>query len=563
MARKTALPHFSRVSFFRCRDQELVHALAATIRESVGGKSGVKISAAHLAIVTWSDLAIDVPNGGFTQYFFNHREVDGISALCKLLTSLKLPKIVTLLREAVAIYKKYKRCFNVENPFDGLFGSIKEFEKLDRRFFNVGIMKAHSAMDGWIRGHIDELAIGDDGAAIDPGFTGTVEIQRPDGSVAELLEVKKGKPNGAYKEFFDDGSVRDAKFYKAGKESGDYWPSGEVKKKESRSGGQKVIEFFYPSGKLQKRMVLDKKGMHVEPIRLYHENGQLAEELTKREDKKRGPWLKFFEDGSPRLQAQYKGDEERIIHNAWDEQRVQVVKDGKGVFNDDSPSIDWEYDVFFENGWPKVIEVEGGIEHGKTTTYRDGVVWGIASFVRGKLHGESITYWDNGKVRMVQKFDRGKQAGEPQEFPRVDQPKPVVLLFVEANEQLYSAWRHIAVDEYPKAENADEIQAGLRPPQFLLDVYERNLAGKIKDDYEDWSTFNDGITYFLSVNANGEVEEVRANGSSVYSGGDWETYKPLLKQLRFSPGRIRGRAVECGVIVRVEHTFAEGAKVKQ
>lgn len=44
----------------------------------------------------------------------------------------------------------------------------------------------------------------------------------------------------------------------------------------------------------------------------------------------------------------------------------------------------------------------------------------------------------------------------------------------------------------------------------------------------------------------------------VCSVGEWETYVPLLKQLRFTPGKIRGRAVECRVVARVDHTFLEG-----
>ena len=89
---------------------------------------------------------------------------------------------------------------------------------------------------------------------------------------------------------------------------------------------------------------------------------------------------------------------------------------------------------------------------------------------------------------------------------------------------------------------------------------DRTYAKQLKSDYEDWSTFNDGIAYFLTVNEAGDVTAASANGSRIYSGGDWETYPPLLRRLRFSPGRIRGRAVACRVLARVDHTFVEAPR---
>ena len=131
------------------------------------------------------------------------------------------------------------------------------------------------------------------------------------------------------------------------------------------------------------------------------------------------------------------------------------------------------------------------------------------------------------------------------------------VLSVEANEELYTAWRHISVDEYPCPLNLKEIQKQLKVPQFLREVHERNLAGTLQEDYEDCNTFDDGIAYFLTVDESGEVTAATANGSGVYSGGVWDTYPPLLRKLHFAPGRIRGRATKCRVLAQVDHTFIE------
>jgi hypothetical protein len=135
--------------------------------------------------------------------------------------------------------------------------------------------------------------------------------------------------------------------------------------------------------------------------------------------------------------------------------------------------------------------------------------------VEGKPDGESTTYWDNGRIRSVTKVGKGK-AGKSQTFPKFDNPVPTVMLSVEANEELYTAWRHIPVDEYPRPLNLKEIQKQLKVPQFLREVHERNLAGTLQDDYEDCNTFDDGIAYFLTVDESGEVTAATANGSGVW-----------------------------------------------
>ena len=65
----------------------------------------------------------------------------------------------------------------------------------------------------------------------------------------------------------------------------------------------------------------------------------------------------------------------------------------------------------------------------------------------------------------------------------------------------------------------------------------------------------------LTVNEAGEVTKTSANGSGIYSGGSWEIYPPLLRQLRFTPGRIRGRAIECQALAWVNHTFVDAGRL--
>jgi Domain of unknown function (DUF4375) len=199
MAKQQKLPRLSRVEFFRFREDELASSLASAIADHVDRFPGAELTDHHAAISAWSAAAINVPNGGFTQFFYNHRGDHGVRELAALLDALDLSKAASILRDAAAVYHQHRPKFKVSSPWDGLFGSIEAFDKLDRSFMNV-MLRCSRALDSWIRDHTAELATDESGAPIDAMFTGTVEIRHPNGQIKESLDVKKGKPHGAYRE---------------------------------------------------------------------------------------------------------------------------------------------------------------------------------------------------------------------------------------------------------------------------------------------------------------------------------------------------------------------------
>ena len=560
MPKQNTLPRLHRLEFFYNRNDGLVCAICEAIAVYVELNPDAQLTPYHAAITAWGSAAINLPNGGFTQFFYNQRGDKGVLELAALLDTLDLSKAATILRDATTIYHQHRAAFITSNPWDGLFGSMRDLEQLDRPFIRY-MLRCSRAINSWIIDHIEQLVVDESNKPIDPKFTGTVERYYANGQVKELMEVKNGKPHGVHRTFFEDGNIHESVYYKLGKVSGDFWPDGQVKRSESKQGEYRIIQWFYPSGALQKRFVMAKSGYAAEPIRRYHENGQLAEEVNTVQGNKIGPWLKFFDDGSPELQAEYAEGEILIVHNAWNENREQIVKDGTGLFRDFSPEIDWRFDVFFENGWPCEAELKNGIPHGKVITYRRGVVWSVQDFVNGQRHGVRTTSWDNGRVREITQYSQG-EVGKNMEFPKFDQLAPAVVITAHANEELYKTWGHQPVDEYPQPLNLNEIQRQLTIPQFLLDVYERNQAGTLRDSYEDWNTFDDGIAYFLTLDESGIVVDAFANGSGVYSGGHWDTYLPLLRQLRFTPARVSGRSIKAQVLARVDHRFIDGSPLE-
>jgi antitoxin component YwqK of YwqJK toxin-antitoxin module len=552
MALDASLPRINPVDYYLLRDEDFLDLLSVAFAADAERVSNT----GQLALITWGRLCADVDNGGFKQFFYNHGEV-GVEEVVEMLEALEVPKIGDLLRRALAIYREHQPEFQVENPFDGFFGSMKAFDSLDAEF-SKSVKPANKALEKWTRAHVDQIAVGRGGESLSANFTGMVEVRHPNGAVARSLEVKKGKAHGTYREFCEDGSPRKASLFRSGSLAEELWPTGQAKRRITKADGQTVIEWFYPDGTLRKRLVGDKDGHPCEPVQLFHENGQLAELLHMKKDKRRGPWLRFFPDGSPRLQAAFLEDGNLVVHNAWDDDGRQTVVDGAGVFHSDGKRIDAGHSVISQSDYTHTTELKDGVPHGKRTTYHKGVLWSVDHHhPNGIKHGESLLYWNNGRVHHRTLWVNGEKV-EEESFPKYDRPVPAVLLELRADERLYTAWRHLPVDEYPAPINEEEVFGSVEIPAFLNEVHARNLSGALKSDCEDASTFDDRIAYFLYLDETGAVANVWCNMIGVYSRGTEDTYERLLRELRFKPAMKGGKPMASRVIALVHHTFREG-----
>ena len=97
------LPPLSAVDYFRLPGQEMLDCLAESIKAFAEQNPRATILPEHSALVAWSAMYYDVPNGGFAQFFFNHGGDAGVAQLSKLFEELALPKIAALLRDAAAV----------------------------------------------------------------------------------------------------------------------------------------------------------------------------------------------------------------------------------------------------------------------------------------------------------------------------------------------------------------------------------------------------------------------------------------------------------------------------
>jgi antitoxin component YwqK of YwqJK toxin-antitoxin module len=555
-----------RVDFYRLCGHEFFEALFIAIDRTLGEgparlRAWPKLNRLQQGLCAWWTFWGDVTNGGLVQYFYNQGDVE-LPALGELMKASGNQPMLPLLKQAATIYRKHKKAFATDVPFgeDGLFARMTDFTTLDQRVARL-IDRTARHLEKWARANITRFALAESGDAIDPTFSGSIETHHANGQLFEQATVRRGVLSGPYCRYRDDGTLEHSGFYAAGELSTNYWPNGQPKHKTLKRGKLKIDEWYFPSGNVQKRFVGDKHGQAVEPIRRWHENGQLAEELHSAEGRKLGPWRKFFADGAPELEAEHRRDGTLIVTNAWDDGRRQVVKNGRGRYVEDGRSIDSDYELFFQSDWIRSYEVQRGIPHGAGTTLHHGVLWSKDHYSGGTRDGECTEYYDNGRLRTRTIYKNGKEAATEQ-FPKFDDPRPAVLMRAEANAELYAAWKQPLLEVYPTPRNLAKVQAQLRIPVFLQEVHERNRNNTIREEYEDVNTFSDDIAYHVTIDERGAVARMSFSGSGMYSGSSIDRYPPMIKQLKFTPGRSGGRPVRSQAIVWVDHTFIEAGAAR-
>jgi antitoxin component YwqK of YwqJK toxin-antitoxin module len=557
-------PRLSRIDFFRHRGSEFFEALFRCIDRELGegaqrAKRWASLTLYQQGLHAWGRFWGDVENGGLAQFFYNHTDapVSGLREVLKASGSLPM---ATLLEQATALYRRHKKDFAVDSPFGsgGLFARMTELKELDRP---VGRQygPASKRLEKWVRAHIALIAVDEEGHPIDPKYTGSIVTHYPDGAIFEQANVRRGILSGPYHRYREDRTLEQSGYYGKGGTLADHGPDGHPRYKKWKEGKRIIEEWYYPSGALQKRYVSNKSGGHaVEPVRLWHENGRLAEELHVKGGNKLGPWLKFFDDGSPRLEAEHVEDERLIVKNAWDDARQRVVKNGRGTYFDDGRDInisgrDW---VFYGGYQTLSQELRNGIPHGVRTIWDDGVLSSTTEFVKDELHGIQTIFYDNGRVKSKTRFNHGEE-GETEEFPQFDDPRPAILLEVEANARRYAAWGDPLLDTYPTVLNLGKVQAKLKIPAFLQEIFEQNKNGTSSGGHEDLNEFDDSTSYRVTVNPSGRVEEIEWIVAGHHSIRFVDSYRAMIKQLRFEPGTVGGRNVRSRAMVIVRHTFVD------
>ena len=126
----------------------------------------------------------------------------------------------------------------------------------------------------------------------------------------------------------------------------------------------------------------------------YYENGNKEEVSNYTAGKLEGLCNTFYENGKPKDVRNYKADELEGVFNSFYENGKP-----KDVRNYKAGKFDGLTTNYNEMGL-KTFEINysDGRQNGKSTEYKNGVKTTEAQYIKGKMHGPFVIYFENGKI---------------------------------------------------------------------------------------------------------------------------------------------------------------------
>jgi antitoxin component YwqK of YwqJK toxin-antitoxin module len=292
---------------------------------------------------------------------------------------------------------------------------------------------------------------------------GPWEKRYENGEIQYRGEFSHGEPIGTFERFYDDGILQAVIEYRNSSENYAtlYYPEIEVRMAEGRYIDQErdsVWTFYSEEGSLTSKESYQ-NGEKEGSTEIYYEDGSISERIMFKGDVKNGAWEQYFNNGNPKLKASVingvKYDGQYTTYNL-DGIKLKEGKysDGKKesswyIFNEDgSVHIIYVYrddeieEEFPKNGtfelfWPNDIKrseytYRNGKRQGAFKEWFDKGEWkneerideagnrypiqklhgtqlrreGI--FKEGKLHGEIITYGEDGSVKKKATYEMGE-----------------------------------------------------------------------------------------------------------------------------------------------------------
>ena len=119
------------------------------------------------------------------------------------------------------------------------------------------------------------------GYQIDENFTGQVIKKYKDGQVESIENLKNGKLNGEFKEFFEDGSLFQVGTFKNGDMENVkvFYENGNLKFEQNLKDRKGRYKGYYPNGMLEVEGEVF-QGDEIGLWKYYNEEGKLSSEVT-------------------------------------------------------------------------------------------------------------------------------------------------------------------------------------------------------------------------------------------------------------------------------------------
>ena len=342
---------------------------------------------------------------------------------------------------------------------------------------------------------------------IDNLVMGTVKLFTLDGTPIEELNFVNGKQLGSQKYFDESGRLEREEILYA---SADY----------------KDIRYFYPNGQVKTSLRDNSDGKMIGEYSRYHENGSLAFSYQLAANGNHtGPYFEYYPDGLKKVEVDHRGEEPKYI-NYWDENGVQQLVDGTGIFTDsysyDGVTIRYEY---------QFVDFK---KHGVQKEFRNGVLIDYREMSVGQLDGYFRKFYPNGKVHQEYLIKNGKVL-EFQEKPLLDNPKLVAEIETQELESFLIQKEYELSDQYPRLLNKNEVLPLV------------SLSKEVFGEY-GWDITMFG-SYLLHVDQNGKV--VGHDFFSSTNDSIARSAEKIFPQLKFEPGMKNGFPVKSYIWFKV------------
>jgi antitoxin component YwqK of YwqJK toxin-antitoxin module len=369
-----------------------------------------RLSYGQKALCYWWYVDAQVLNGGFTQYYFNNYG-KYTPTVIKALNHIGDNKMAELINRSYELYlKKSKKIKDARldglEGLSGLYKQIEDFDGLDTEYYHLKD-RTMKNIENYIRKHPDEICLDQEGKEFDMKFSGELKSFYAENKLKQSFIVKKGIIDGAFNSYYENGKQKELIHYSKGKQTGErdeYYENGNLKYTIRKNLALNQFEhlWYHENGnrkKLEHKLI--DKDERIGEYKEWHDNGQLAESAVfiaaiERE----GWWLKYHRDGSKKMEAEFK-DGNFLLHNCWNENGEQTLRDGTGLYVSDFSS------ARFHNRYEQ--EYKDYKRHGKQYIYTNGVLSVYYEMENDKSHGITKSFYENGKLREESLYENGNE----------------------------------------------------------------------------------------------------------------------------------------------------------
>ncbi len=221
----------------------------------------------------------------------------------------------------------------------------------------------------------------------------------PNGKVKREASFRDGKREGVWREFDEQGNVLNSQTYQKGVLVG----QGIVDTDGKRRG---LFKEFYPDNSLRAEGVFV-DGLRSGEWKFYYHNGQIQEIGSYQEGQPDGIWTWYYDNGQKQIEEQFFKGTPNGSYKEYDSRGNIIVT---GTYFDGMKNGKWTEEI---GDMRTQGEYRNDKQIGEWVSYYDNDKLAFkGTFNAGYPDGEHFFYYQNGRLREIQKYAAGVKHGD-------------------------------------------------------------------------------------------------------------------------------------------------------